>query len=117
MTRPWTKGPWVKGAPKQAGREVGGIYDWPIYAQELSAVDVATVHDMGTAAEAPANAQLIALAPEMADALEKFAVLLAFHEGSAKPKVEGGHPVVWINGEDFRDMLAVARAILARLPR
>ena len=40
--------------------------------------------------------------------------LLAFHEGSAELKCEGGHPVIWINEEDFNRILSGVRAELKK---
>ncbi len=51
---------------------------------------------------------------EPSQALTRAEDLLAFHEGSAEPKVVGGEPVVWINGKDFDEILSDVRAALAQ---
>ncbi len=51
---------------------------------------------------------------EPSQALARAEELLAFHEGSAEPKIAGGEPVVWINGEDFDEVLSDVRAALAQ---
>ncbi len=49
-------------------------------------------------------------------ALEKADEILGFHEGCAKQQIHDGipygQPVIWINGEDHADLLAVVRAAL-----
>lgn len=42
-------------------------------------------------------------------ALAEVEELLAFHEGSAKPSIPGGEPVVEINHEDFARILLRVR--------
>ena len=38
--------------------------------------------------------------------------LLAFHDGSEEPAREGGHPVIWINAEDYKKILEAMRHLL-----
>ena len=48
---------------------------------------------------------------ELEEALRKTLELLEFHEGSAKPEREGGNPVIWVNGQDWADLLAEVRKV------
>lgn len=48
----------------------------------------------------------------MREALVEAEDLLAFHEGSAEPAIEGGHPVVWVNNEDLERVLKSLRAAI-----
>lgn len=52
--------------------------------------------------------------PNLLNKLEEIEKQLAFHEGSEKPKIAGGEPVVWINGDDFNNLLSDIRAAIAK---
>lgn len=57
---------------------------------------------------------MFAAAPDMLEALSSAEDLLGFHEGSETIIREGGHPVIWINNEDFKGILSVIRSAIAK---
>jgi hypothetical protein len=112
MPKPsFTAGPWRLYRPEGfAILSEDAIIGVAHHGKERAAIDTRVISED----EANANARLIAAAPELLDGLKAAEELLAFHEGSANPATEGGQPVIWVNGEDWQNLLDSTRQLIAR---